>query len=468
MHPEGLRSPRLITSLLAKIARLRLFEPGETVVVAVSGGADSVALLDILVHLKEKERLQLVVAHVNHCLRGADSDGDQQFVAELAAGYGVPLSVQRVDVAGLAKTSRLSLEDAGRRARYAFFAETARAHGATSIALAHHLDDQAETVLIRLLRGAGGDGLSAMAAVTGGMLKRPLLQVTRAELEQYLNFRGLTWRTDSTNDDTSILRNSIRHELIPKLRTYNPRISERLAATAGMLAADQELLDGLTESAYARLATVDEGGICLPVAQLAAEALGLRLRLYRRALQELRGDLQRISLRHLQAIDDLIDSERPNARLKLPGACFVSRRYSFLRLSTHERSETVSWQLAVTGEGSYPLPTGGRLLVRRVPHLGALVAQSKSCAFLDPDGAPFPWLIRNFRPGDRFRPLGMQGEQKLKELFINEKVPPDERRRIPLVESAGRIVWIAGLRVAEEARVEPKTAELLAVEHLDP
>ncbi|HJV34019.1 MAG TPA: tRNA lysidine(34) synthetase TilS [Geomonas sp.] len=437
-------------------------------VVAVSGGADSVALLDILVQLKDREGLNLVVAHLNHGLRATDSDGDQEFVARLAAGYGLPCLTKREDVARLARDSRLSLEDAGRRARYAFFAEVARAQGATSIALAHHLDDQAETVLIRLLRGAGTDGLSAMTASSGGILKRPLLQVSRAELEQYLKLRGLGWRTDSTNDDTSILRNSIRHELIPQLRRYNPRISERLAATAGMLGADQQLLDGLTEAAYLRLARADQEGIVLEVEPLASEPRGLRLRLYRRALQQLRGDLQRITLRHLEAIDLLISSDRPNARLKLPGACFISRHYHTLRFSSAEEPQPLPWELVVAGEGSYPLPTGGQLLVKRLPRPADIAVQSRRSAFLDPAGAPFPWLVRTFRPGDRFRPLGMNGLMKVKELFINEKVPPAERRRIPLLESGGRIVWVAGLRVAEEARVTDTANEVLWAEILDP
>ncbi|HJV65744.1 MAG TPA: tRNA lysidine(34) synthetase TilS [Geomonas sp.] len=436
--------------------------------VAVSGGADSVALLDILVQLKDHEQLSLVVAHLNHGLRGCDSDGDEEFVSRLAAAYGLPCVTKREDVAALAKNSRLSLEDAGRRARYAFFEQTARSHQASSIALAHHLDDQAETVLIRLLRGAGGDGLSAMSTISGERLKRPLLQVSRAELEQYLKLRGLSWRTDSTNDDTSILRNSIRHQLIPQLRRYNPRISERLAATAGMLAADQELLDELTGSAYARLAAVDEEGISLPVDQLAREARGLRLRLYRRALHELRGDLQRITLRHLEAIDALVLSERPNARLKLPGACFVSRHYGTLQLAATDQRVSPTWEVEVAGEGSYRLPSGATLLVRLIPRPLELAPASPVAAFLDPDGAPFPWLIRNFRPGDRLRPLGMQGAQKVKDLFINEKVPPLQRGRIPVVESAGRIVWVAGLRVAEEGRVGSGAAEVLSVEIVGP
>lgn len=241
-----------MSRLIARIRSQQLFAPGETVVVAVSGGADSVALLDLLVQL-QPENLLLVVAHLNHCLRGAESDGDQEFVAGLAARYGLPFACARADVAALARSERLSVEDAGRQERYRFLTGVARNFRAASIALAHHRDDQAETVLIRLLRGAGGTGLSAMAP-RQGLLKRPLLQVSRAELKCHLKEQGLTWRDDASNADTAILRNSIRHELLPALQRYNPRISERLAATADILASDEELLEGLTRSAWQQVA----------------------------------------------------------------------------------------------------------------------------------------------------------------------------------------------------------------------
>jgi tRNA(Ile)-lysidine synthase len=458
--------PACLKNLVAQIQRQRLFQTGETVVVAVSGGADSVALLDLLTRL-EDEKLRLVVAHLNHGLRGAESDADQEFVRLLAARYGLPFELQRVDVAALSQSCRLSLEDAGRRARYLFFAETAKTHGAASIALAHHRDDQAETVLIRLLRGAGGGGLSAMGNGSQGMLKRPLLQVSRAELELYLKGRGLSWRTDASNADTAILRNSIRHELIPFLRKYNPKITERLAATAEILACDEELLERLTGTAYDRLVRPDPAGLALAVADLIREPRGLRLRLYRRALSELRGDLRHIGLAHLEAIDRLAASSRPNCRIKLPGDCFVARSYGSLLFTAREESNESGWQLVIEGVGSHLLPAGGRLLVQSVPRPASLAAGSRHIAYLDPEAAPFPWLARSFTPGDRFRPLGMTGAQKVKDLFINEKIPAAARRRIPLLISSGRILWVCGVRMGDEGRVTATAGAVLRVEILD-
>ena len=452
-------------SLIAKIQRQRLFEPGETVVVAVSGGADSVALLDILSRFEEQP-LRLVVAHLNHGLRGEESDGDQEFVSRLAARYGFPCESRRVDVAGLSQSLRISLEDAGRRARYLFFDQTAQAHQAASIALAHHRDDQAETVLIRLLRGAGGAGLSAMGSCARGMLKRPLLRTSRAEIERYLKGRGLSWRTDASNADTTILRNSIRHELIPLLARYNPKISERLAATAEILASDEQLLEGMTEAAYARLNRPEATGPMLDVEQLAAEPRGLRLRLYRRALCELRGDLQRIGLGHLEAIDRLVASGRPNSRLKLPGECTVARSYGALRFTDGAERPHPGFALTIEGPGSYPLAVGGSLLVQGVARPASLDPGSRLVAYLDPAAAPFPWLVRGFLPGDRFRPLGMTGAQKIKDLFINEKIPVSARCRVPLLLSAGRILWVCGVRLGDDARIGAPEGAVLRVEIL--
>jgi len=455
-----------LKTLVSKIQRQRLFEPGETVIVAVSGGADSVALLDILSRL-EAGQLRLVVAHVNHGLRGEASDGDEEFVSGLAARYGFPFESQRSDVAGLSQSLHISLEDAGRRERYRFFAQIAKCYGAASIALAHHRDDQAETVLIRLLRGAGGAGLSAMGSLSQGMLKRPLLPISRAEIEQYLKGAGLSYRTDASNADTTILRNSIRHELIPLLARYNPKISERLAATAEILASDEELLQGLTEAAYARIVRSDHGALTLAVDELAREPRGLRLRLYRHALCELRGDLQRIGLSHLDSIDRLVLSERPNCRIKLPGDCVVSRSYHALRFTSDWAAEEPGFALDIEGLGSHQLADGRRLRVESVPRPDSLDAGSRRVVYLDPAAAPFPWLLRGFAAGDRFRPLGMTGAQKIKDLFMNEKIPVSERRRIPLLISAGRILWVCGIRVAHEARVCSATGPILRVEILE-
>ncbi|HZV82036.1 MAG TPA: tRNA lysidine(34) synthetase TilS, partial [Geobacteraceae bacterium] len=306
----------------------RLFEPGATVIVALSGGADSVALLDILANLPGCP-LTLVPAHLNHLLRGEESEGDEQFVRHTAQRYGLEPEIRRADVAAAAAVSGVSLEEAGREARYAFFRELARKKGASAVALAHHRDDQAETVLMRLLRGSAGSGLAAMGAKGEmGLFVRPLLAVSRGEIEAYLGKVGMTWREDSSNRDTRFLRNRIRHELLPLLRSYNPRIAENLCQTAAALARDEELLSAMTADAFNRCVAADGRSHVVDLHALDREHPALRPRLFRMAIAAAKGDLRRISSRHLVSVEKLATSTAcPNGTLHLPGDILVVREY---------------------------------------------------------------------------------------------------------------------------------------------
>lgn len=445
-----------------------LFAAGDRVIVAVSGGADSVALLDILVNLRELD-LFLVVAHLNHQLRGAESDGDEAFVARLAADYGLPLEVRREDVRELARRQKLSLEEAGRVVRYAFFDKVAAIHGARSIALAHHADDQAETVLMRLLRGAGGGGLAAMLPRSiDGRYVRPLLKVTRREIEEYLAGNDLDFRTDSSNADTRFLRNRVRHELLPLLAGYNGNIASRLTATGEVLAADEELLEQMVAAAFARHGSADGGTTRLLLAGIAAEHRSLRYRLYRHALRLVRGDLARIGSIHLQSIDRLAHATGSGASLDLPGGTRVAKQYERLIFTMGEGGEaTGEWEVTVESPGSYSLPGGCVLVVEQAPFPVDLLHVLPTVTFLDGEQAPFPWTVRNFRRGDRFVPLGMSGHKKVKDLFIDGKIPRDRRGRVPLVFSQSRLVWVAGVRPSAEACLTPRTVDVLKAEILD-
>ena len=454
----------MLKQILHFIRSNSLFTPGDTVVVAVSGGADSVALLDILASLRGL-RLKLVAAHLNHMLRGDESDGDEGFVRNLADSYGLPIVVRRVDVRDVARREGKSLEDAGRSCRYAFFDEVAATHGACSVALAHHADDQAETVLLRLLRGAAGSGLCAMAPRSAGRYVRPLLGVSRREIEGYLEARGIAWRNDSSNEDGKFLRNRIRHELIPFLSGYNPAISERLAATAEALAADEEFLDAATDEAFARHAVLSADGVTLSVAGAQSEPRGIRLRLYRRAVLRAKGDLARISIRHLQALDRLIFSPRPNLSLTLPDAIRVGKRYEeIIFTSMEEKKLPPPDDIFLDGPGIYLLPGLGMLSVDFTHSPEDLKSTPVTTAYFDLEHAPFPWHVRRFRPGDRISPFGMAGQKKVKELFIDAKIPVSARRLLPLLFCGETLLWVGGVRRSSAASITEKTLTAVRAE----
>lgn len=448
------------TGLVTRVARIvrkhRLFQPGDTLIVALSGGADSTALLHLLTGLPDYSP-RLVAAHLNHCLRGPESDADEEFCRELAHRYAIPFESRHIDVAELASRQGLNLEDAGRRARIAFFDQVREQWHAAAVVLGHHADDQAETVLMRLLRGAGPDGLTGMPYRNERGYIRPLLEITRPEIESWLTQLGLTWREDASNRDIAFLRNRIRHELLPLLEQYNPAVRSRLASTAALLADEDDLLKQLTEELGERACTIEEGDETLAcnIGTLAEQHPALRRRLLRQLLKRLAGSLDHFSNRHIAALEHLLDSPRPNATLNLPQGVTAVREYGSLLLRrTSITPPPAGCEVVVSGPGRHPLPGGGSLIVTIDPAPTDYTALSFNNACFDPDKAPFPWLVRTFNNGDRIVPLGMNGSKKVKDLFIDAKIPLFQRRRIPLVFSNKTLIWVCGLRTSQLARCE--------------
>ena len=405
------------------------------------------ALLDILASLTEL-KLQLVVAHMNHLLRGNEADEDEKHATATAAAYNLQFVALSVDVALLAKERGLTLEEAGREARYAFFRDAAIEHDCRVIATGHHQDDQAETFLLRLLRGAGGSGLSAMRPTSGaGTLVRPLLCVSRCELESYLRQRGINWREDASNADIAFLRNRVRHELVPVLESFNPAVATTLSQTAEIIAADEELLEVLASEAFARLFTVANSRGVASVAALLAESRSLRLRLIRKGVASAKGDLRRISFRHIAAIEALLSSPRPGAGLSLPCGVKVKRLYGEIVFTTAETLPIpAGYQLEIASAGVYELPCGGTLQVQSMQR--SVVTGSADTLVLDGATVTLPLTVRYFHEGDRFVPLGMTGSKKLKDLFIDRKIPLELRRRTPLLLENGAIIWVCGLQAS--------------------
>jgi tRNA(Ile)-lysidine synthase len=451
----------LQTRITATILKKQLFKAGDRLVIGLSGGADSTALLDLLATLPDFP-LRLVAAHLNHCLRGADSDADEQFCQELAARYKIPFESRRVDVKAMASAGSLNLEDAGRQARITFFDELFGSWQAAAVVLAHHADDQAETVLMRLLRGSGMAGLAGMSWRNGRGYIHPMLDITRGEIDAYLAERQLSWRKDTSNLDITFQRNRIRHELLPLLERYNPAVRNVLAITAGILSEEDALLDALMRQAAEQVCRFSENDATCDITRLKSHPLALQRRLIRLMLSRLAGNLNYITHRHLENILKMLTSARPNLRINLPQSLVAVKEYDTLVIKVLDETELEAAEITIPGPGSYQLPGGARVRIEiSLPPVDP--GGTPDTTYFDSDRIPFPWHVRTFRPGDRIQPLGMSGRKKVKDVFIDEKIPRARRALTPLVFCGNELIWIIGLRTSHLARVDTLSSRVVTV-----
>ncbi|MDJ0883330.1 MAG: tRNA lysidine(34) synthetase TilS [Desulfobacterales bacterium] len=467
----------LLQALRATIARESMLIPGDGVLVGVSGGRDSMVLLALLARLAGPLRLRLGIAHFHHGLRGATADRDAGLVAHQALAAGLPFFYARGDAAAHRRRHRLSLEEASRELRYTFFETTARRYGFGCVALGHHADDNAELVLMRLLRGSGPLGLAGIPPVralgsTGLKVIRPLIDIDQALIERFSRRHGIATVEDESNRSLEFTRNRIRHDLLPKLRAdYNPGIAAGLNRLARLMR-DEDAWLALLGSESLRRATVaaDADHLLLDRAALEGCHPALQRRLLRAALEHVRGDLRRIGFEAIEAVRRRLDTRNPADGIDLPGGVRVETDGDRLRIGRRRpAAATVPFEYTVRGTGVVDIAeTGARLCLEKLASadVGAVRLAGQSVAYFDMDQIEFPITIRNFRPGDRFAPFGLQGTQKLKKYFIDHKIPRDRRRDYPLVVSGGEIIWIAGLRRSGRAPIAPGSAAILKLELL--
>lgn len=431
------------------IARHRMLDDGMRVIVAVSGGPDSVALLHVLHHLKQQRypALSLHVAHLNHQWRGRDSDEDEAFVQAMAAQLGLPCSCTRVDIQGLAHRLKQNCEEVARRQRYAFLRRLATDTAAHRIATGHTMTDQAETVLMRLVRGAAADGLSAIWPVVDDLIIRPLLGVTRDEVLNYCQQLGVTYRLDRTNLDLSRSRNRIRHQVVPLLTDLNPRAIESLARAAEHIRCDEDYFDQLVRQVMpACVVSSPPESLSLNVVELQSLHPALRRRVLRAAVAEFKGHRRGIASWHIQALEQLCRAGASGRRVQLPGLV-VWREFQML---------TLRW------DESVPAPVGQHLNAGQTVHWGqfqltlqralpqAVEPSTPNAALLDDEALPEHLFIRVRQPGDRYVPVGHRQPEKLKRLMQQYHVPVSQRPRWPLVVSGAddAIIWSPRLPVA--------------------
>ena len=450
----------MLTKVRQTIARHGMLAPGERVLVAVSGGVDSIVLLHLLYELREELGIFLIVAHLDHRIR-PESQADAEFVAAEAQRLGLPLVLEESDVPRYAEEHGLGPEEAAREVRYRFLEEAAAKVGADRIALGHQRDDLVETLLINLIRGAGLPGLRGMAPVRGRFI-RPLIECSRAEIEAFAGKQRLEYRQDRTNLEKKYLRNRIRLELLPLLEDYRPNVAARLAQTAQVLGEAASYLERVAHERLEELVRPeDDDGLVLDRRRLLEEEPIIRTFILREAVRRSRGTLRDVEFVHLHKMSELIEGERSRAELHLPGRLRFRRdgeRLSLTPLQQEVESEPYEFPLQM---GDNPFPQlGWQFTLEEVEPLPKF-DEDPLQELIDRDRIEEPLLIRNRRPGDRFRPLGMAGTKKLQDFFIDRKVPLEERDRIPLLCDRQGIVWVVGLRLSEDYKVTDKTKRAL-------
>ena len=429
------------------ISRHQMLNPGDLCIVAVSGGADSVCLLDILYELKAALGIKLVVAHFDHGLREGEDDAETRFVQDLASSMNLPFESEKAT--SLMDWTSGSVEEKARDARYSFMESLREDLSAQKIAMGHHLNDQAETVLMRLLRGSGPSGLAGIPPFREKTIIRPLIDTKKEEIESYLKARDLAYVVDSSNLQTDYLRNRIRLELLPSLLEYQPRLIEHLGRLADILRNENTYMEGRAEDWVMREADLGATGeVSIPISSFLGLPPPIRNRVTRQILRKVGKDLRRIDSHHIESVAELGKSKNPHGSLNLPNGLMVKRSYDRMVFRTKE-PESKEFHYLLDEAGTYYIEEIGKTigLVELESNADLNMEGDERKAYLDAEKLQFPLILRNFRPGDRVVPLGMTGRKKIKDFFIDHKIPVESRSWIPLLVSGDEPVWICGYRI---------------------
>jgi len=456
--------------VLATIEKYNMLKKGDKVLVSVSGGPDSVALLHILAALRDELGLKLHVFHLNHMMR-KESEEDALFVRELAERFDFPSTILSFDVPAYMREEHLSPEEAAREVRYGLLEKVGQEIKANRIALGHHADDQVETFLMRLLRGSGPEGLRGMPPVRGKYI-RLLIESTRGQIREYCGEKGIEFRLDISNLGISYLRNKVRHQLIPALERYNPNFKGVILKTMEILSEEQDLLDELAEEKFNEVAVIEEdfprrvSGVKLSCKAIQKLPLAIQRRVLRRGIQLVKGNLRGIEFKHLEEILGYVSGKLPHLQMDLPGGFVTLSEYDTLIITFKERLETPKVpRILLNIPGITDIPSLGiRIRAEFKDAKSERILKEDKKAYLDADKLKLPLILRTRVPGDSFRPLGMEGEKKLQDFFVDEKVPRRLRDRIPILQGKDHILWVIGYRIDDRAKVDRGTKTILKLE----
>ncbi len=468
MHQQQLEQ-----RVLDFIRQNHLVSSQQKLLVAVSGGPDSVCLLHILIKLQGELDIKLYVAHLNHQLRGAESEADARYVSDLASRLGIPATIDQRDVKAYQAEQRLSLEEAAREVRYTFLAQVATSAGANQVAVGHTLDDHIETILMHIIRGTGTRGLrglqpSSLWQSSGNSVTviRPLLPLSRQETASYCHDHQLIPRIDASNLSLSPLRNRIRHQLLPLLQSYNPRVADALLRTARIAGDELAFLDKETASLWGKVIQKQETTVILDREEFLDLPSALQRHLLRAAIEKLLGNLKDIEARHIEGIMSSL-TKPAGRRISLPRGLIFSIEYNKYLIASDPAA--LSPFPALIGE--FPLKIPGETLLpgwrveANITNREQMIEKDEGfTAYFNLAQTGDKLVVRPRRTGDRFQPLGLSQPKKLGKFMIDTKIPQAWRERIPIVCSPEQILWVVGWRIDDRVKVTDTTKQILCLE----
>ncbi len=467
-------NPKSLPARAAEYIRKNcLISNRDRVLAAVSGGPDSVALLSVLVNLKDTLGIERIsVIHFDHRLRGDESDGDREFVRALARTAGLDFHCGSADVRAFARSRKISVEMAARECRRSFFTGTAAELNAGKIALGHTADDQAEEVILRILRGTGPSGIQGMSPATSEGIIRPLLFATRHAVLEYLQELGMEYRNDSTNFAPSCQRNFLRLKIFPLLReAFHPQIARTIARCADLAREEESLWASQIRTLWGDICLeLSESRCALDFGLMKQLHPALARRMLRLAIDKVKGDLSGVGLVHLKPLMELVSSGKTGKSIRIPGGIEATRHGAKLLISSGECAtpkDPLDDVLDVHGPGKYLFGKSGfefRFCDETKTCCGP--DSGANCIRVDSGKLKWPLQFRYCRAGDRFRPFGMTGSKKLQDFFTDCMVPRQERQKVPLLCDSEKICWVVGMRMDDRVKVEAHTRQILMVKLL--
>jgi tRNA(Ile)-lysidine synthase len=455
------------------IDRYHLLERGDRLVVGVSGGVDSMVLLHLLNAYRKEFDLSLIVAHVNHGLRLEESKEEANLVQKESERLGLHFEYGQFDVKKSQRAGGLSLQNAGRRIRFRFFKSILLKYQAHKIALGHNADDQVETVLLRLIRGSGLQGLKGMLPIREGRVIRPLLEVWKEEIESFASAKGIPFLLDSSNLKEDYLRNRFRLSLIPLIeKEYQPTFKEIIIKTSAILREENDYLNRGAEEACQKIIHQENEIVSFKFSEFQALHKALQWRVIQKIWERMNkeeGITEEAEGLDVDSIYRQLHQASPSFLLGLPHGVYLEKQYDMVSVKKGRVKPPPAFEAALVMPGrTFINEIGKEIAAAEIARDEKLkdFKESPNTALLDYEKLQFPLKVRNLRPGDRFQPLGVTGKQKLKKFFIDHKIPRFERPKIPLLISGEKIVWIVGYRIDEQVKISEKTKRILRVELL--